>query len=56
MNVRHKYLVQAQKNKEVSVEWCLGKAMLADALTKALGGPLLRDFTKHIFCLPSDVM
>jgi hypothetical protein len=49
MNRRYRFVVQAHQDGQLEVSWCPGLKMLADALTKPLGGPALRDFTKKIF-------
>jgi hypothetical protein len=49
MNRRHKFIVQAQAEHGIEVKWCAGQDQLADALTKALGGPQLDAFRTHFF-------
>jgi hypothetical protein len=49
VNREHKFIIYAVKECGVNVLWCKGTDMLADGLTKALGGPQLDAFRKIIF-------
>jgi hypothetical protein len=49
VNRRHKFVVEAQEKHNISVKWCAGEEMLADPMTKALGGPELDNFRRRFF-------
>ena len=49
VNRRHKFVVQAQAEHKIEVQWCAGQDQLADGLTKALGGPELDVFRAQFF-------
>jgi hypothetical protein len=48
IDVQQKFLCEAQTRGLVTVQWCDGKAMLADALTKPLPPPMLDSFRKRV--------
>jgi hypothetical protein len=49
VNRKHKFLLEAVKEHHVQVYWCKGSEMIADALTKSLGGPELEEFRRLVF-------
>ena len=49
INVRHKFLYEAQANNEVKVVWIEKEHMVADAFTKPLPGAMLRKFVNQFF-------
>ena len=48
VDIQNKFLCEAQASGLLAVRWCQGSDMLADALTKPLGGPLLDQFRKRV--------
>jgi hypothetical protein len=48
VDICHKFVMEANQNKVVQVDWCSTDQMYADALTKPLGGPQLDLFRKNV--------
>jgi hypothetical protein len=49
VNRIHKFIMEAVAEKQVKVVWLPGTQMVADALTKQIGGPQLDQFRKLLF-------
>jgi hypothetical protein len=48
VEIQNKFICEAVANGKINVQWCEGDFMLADALTKPLGGPMLERFRKKV--------
>jgi hypothetical protein len=49
VNRIHKFIMEAVAEKQVKVVWLPGTQMVADALTKQIGGPQVDQFRKLLF-------
>src|SRR5512141_766207 len=48
VDICHKFVMEANQNGLVKVEWCQKHMMVADPLTKPLGGPQLDFFRSNV--------